>query len=460
MDPQQSSCCGHHFCYKCVHKLPTHSCPLCKERGVQFFKDINFGRKLRETEVYCVNQEAGCLWEGKLGSLKHHLSIDTPEGECKHQLIKCLNFGCNDKVRRSALKIHVSQCQHRLISCKHCGITAEYNKHNPCPMMEVQCPNIGSGCEAKIIPLKLFDHLVECEFREVDCPIVGCDAHMLKKDLSSHMGTCIIDHQLIINRRMKELEQKPTVELQHAKESVIKKLDDKMALLSEELSDKLSDMQSKVERLKGEQLKLSHSIDNAKSTEYFINGLMEIAGKVRKENWRLYLHTVAEFCTQVSPVQPVIVSLQNYSTKLELSLKPGGLSFRTAQFYSSRGYRMFLNINPSSQGSHRGKYLAVFVTITKGDRDDQLVWPYEGQISIKLLNQLYDRDHHIYPKEYFLSRSNPNVRDQCIMKPATGSNQGWGYTDFILSGNLKKSESMPHIQYLVNDSLYFEVNAD
>ena len=461
VDPRQSACCGQHFCYECVCKLSTPYCPLCKESNFHSFKDISFGRKLKETEVYCVNKKAGCLWQGEFGNLQRHLSIDTLEGECKYQPIRCPNFGCNDQVRRSTMKLHASQCPYRPVSCNHCGVTMKHldlNNHNPCPEMQVQCPN--NGCKAKITHLELFDHMAACKFSQVDCPITGCDVHLLKKDLNSHMENYVVNHQLTMNSRMKALEEKHTVDLEQARETMIMKLEGKVAMVNKELSDKLEKLQNKVENLNAEQLKLSNSIDTMKKTEYFIGGLMEIAAKVRAENWRLYLHTIAEFSTQLSFAQSVIVSLQNYSTKFELSSKPGGRSFRTAQFYSSRGYRMYLNINPSSQGSHRGRYLAVFVNIIKGDKDDQLPWPYEGRISIKLLNQLYDRDHHVYPREYFLSRSNPNVEDKCIMKPISGSNQGWGYTDFILSDNLKKSERTPHIQYLVNDSLFFEVNAD
>ena len=460
-DPQQSTCCGQHFCYRCVCKLPTPHCPLCKRSNFRFFKDISFGRKLKEAKVYCVNKKGGCHWQGGFGDLQRHLSIDMLEGECKYQPIKCPNFDCNSQVQRSAMKLHISQCPYRPVSCEHCGVTMKHldlNNHNPCPKMQVRCPN--DGCKAKITHVELFNHMKACEFSEVDCPITGCDVHLLKKDLNSHMETSVVKHQLTMNSHMKELEEKHTEDLEHVRETVIMKLKGEMAMLNKELLDKLEELQSKVENLNAEQLKLSHSIDSMKKTEYFISGLMEIAAKVRAENWRLYLHTIAEFSTQLSSAQLVIVSLQDYSTKLELSSKPGGPSFRTAKFYSNRGYQMYLNINPSSQGSYRGRYLAVFVNITKGNNDDQLLWPYEGQIRIKLLNQLYDEDHHVYPKEYFLSRSNPNVKDQCITKPISGSNQGWGYTDFILSDNLKKSERTPHIQYLVNDSLFFEVNAD
>lgn len=461
-DPQQSACCGQHFCYRCVCELSTPYCPLCKESNFHLFKDISFGRKLKETEVYCVNKKAGCLWQGELGDLQRHLCIKTLDGECKYQPIRCPNFGCNDQVRRLAIKLHISQCPYRPVSCNHCGVTMnqlDLKNHNPCPKMQLQCPN--DGCKAKITHLEFFDHMEACEFIQVDCPIIGCDVHLLKKDFNYHMESYVVKHQLIMNSHLKTLQEKHTVDLEHARETVNMELEGKITMLNKELSDKVEKLQKKVKNLNAEQLKLSNSIDTMKKAEYFVNGLMEIAAKVRAENWRLYLHTIAEFSTQISYAPPTIISLQNYSTKLELSSKPGGFSFRTAQFYSRRGYRMFLNINPSSQGSHRGRYLAVCVHITEGDNDDQLLWPYEGWIKIKLLNQLHDIDHYVYPKEYFLSRNNPNVKYQCIVKPTSGgSNQGWGYTDFILSDNLKKSEKTPHIQYLVNDSLVFEVNAD
>lgn len=463
LNPYQSTCCGQHFCHKCISKSRTtvSYCPWCRRTAFECFNDISFGRRVKETKVYCVNKQPGCSWQGRLGDLQQHLSVDTPEGECKHQLIVCSNVGCNDEVRRSAMKLHLAQCQYRSVTCVDCGIVMRnldmQNTHNPCPKKLSQCPN--NGCKAKIAHLDYFKHLKACEFCVVNCPIVGCDVHLLKKDLKSHMEAFIVSHQLTMNSRMKTLEEKHIVELEHARESLIKKLEGKMAMLNKDLSGKLEKLQNKMEKINAEQLRLSHCVDDTKKMEHFVSGLMEIAAKVRVENWRLYLHTIAEFSTQLSSTQPVIVSLQNYSTKLEQSSKPGGLSFRTAQFYSSRGYRMYLNINPSSQGVHKGKYLAVFINITEGNRDDQLSWPYDGRVRIKLLNQLYDRDHYS-GEEYYLSRHNPSVKYHCIMQPASGSNQGWGYSNFISSEKLKKSESTPHVQYLVNDSLFFEVNAD
>ncbi|XP_065903935.1 TNF receptor-associated factor 6-like [Dysidea avara] len=174
------------------------------------------------------------------------------------------------------------------------------------------------------------------------------------------------------------------------------------------------------------------------------------------------LYLLHEFITQqLDRALPVIVSLQNYSAKLEESSKPGGTSFRTVRFYSHRGYKMYHNINPSSQGTRKDRYLAVFVNITAGENDDKLEWPYDGRVQVKLLNQLYDEGHFMYKKEYYLSRNNPDIKLHCIVKPAGGrSNPGWGYTDFIMSECLKKQEEAPLVQYLVNDKLFFEIDAD
>ena len=69
-------------------------------------------------------------------------------------------------------------------------------------------------------------------------------------------------------------------------------------------------------------------------------------------------------------------------------------SFHTVLFHSRLGYKIFLNINPNSQGTRKCRCFAVLVNITAGENDNEFEWPYDGKVCIRLLNQLYDEGHY------------------------------------------------------------------
>ena len=63
-------------------------------------------------------------------------------------------------------------------------------------------------------------------------------------------------------------------------------------------------------------------------------------------------------------------------------------------FYThSQGYKMCLRVTANGQGSGRGTHITVAVYLMKGEFDDQLEWPFRGDITIQLLNQQGDPGH-------------------------------------------------------------------
>jgi len=458
-DPHQTTCCGQHICCKCSGQVTQPRCPFCKHESFNCFRDINMGRRVDDRKVYCTNKELGCPWLGEHRNLVSHLKPDKVDGSCDFVVVKCPNTGCTQELQRRKLTLHIKECQYRLVTCNTCKrsmtVLDMNNKHIPCPALLVTCPN--SGCKKSLPRLNFSQHLKECEFQLALCPIMGCNEKLQQRQLDNHLKVNITQHQLAMSKQMFLLQEKHQEDLQKTKEE----FEGRLKNVQKKLTSRLEMVQQKLDGLEVMQGQLTKNVDEMKKTEYFISGMTKIAYKLRAENWRLFLHSNAEFITQLDCSLPVIVSLQNYTAKLEESSKPGGTSFRTVRFYSRRGYKMYLNINPSSQGTRKDRYLAVFVNITPGENDDKLEWPYNGKVQIRLLNQLYDKGHYVYKKEYYLSRNNPDVKLHCIERPMNNrSNPGWGYTDFIVSEHLKKQEGTPHIQYLVNDKLFFEIDAD
>ena len=64
-------------------------------------------------------------------------------------------------------------------------------------------------------------------------------------------------------------------------------------------------------------------------------------------------------------------------------------------FYSSdKGYKLQLVVYANGYGSGKGTHLSVCVNLMKGEYDDTLSWPFNGTITVQLLNWSSD-NHHV-----------------------------------------------------------------
>ena len=105
---------------------------------------------------------------------------------------------------------------------------------------------------------------------------------------------------------------------------------------------------------------------------------------------------------------------------------------------------------------HReNKCISVFFYLMRGENDDHLTWPYNGIITISLLNQLNDSEQHTR----VLRLGNSMEHADAVKQPESDKirNEGWGYPEFI---SLSEVENCTvHKQYLMNDTLYFKISA-
>jgi len=128
-------------------------------------------------------------------------------------------------------------------------------------------------------------------------------------------------------------------------------------------------------------------------------------------------------------------------------LKETSQRFYSASFYTCQKYKMraLVDCNGRQQGS--GTHLAVSVEILAGRYDGQLDWPFQGVVSIVLLNQQDDGHHH----EQLLALKSPG----CCAQVGTVAGM-WRYLPLPEVIGDRGGD----VQYLVKDSLYFRVKAD
>ena len=116
--------------------------------------------------------------------------------------------------------------------------------------------------------------------------------------------------------------------------------------------------------------------------------------------------------------------------------KDGNEVFNAPQFSTTDGHSVVIQVHPNGSGSSAGQHLSVIIQVgTSGNRSDinAEVQPFNGNITVHLLNQLTDDNHH--------------------------SRTGRTIAKFIASSKLDLNSSKK-TQYLKDDMLYFKVSVD
>ena len=91
-------------------------------------------------------------------------------------------------------------------------------------------------------------------------------------------------------------------------------------------------------------------------------------------------------------------SKQTLKFKVErfMELKKDGTNnwFSNPFYTRSGGYKMCLEVRASGIGDGAGTHVSVFTHLMRGEFDSDLEWPFRGTITVKIVNQLEDKEHH------------------------------------------------------------------
>ena len=121
----------------------------------------------------------------------------------------------------------------------------------------------------------------------------------------------------------------------------------------------------------------------------------------------------------------------------------------------THGYRMCIKVRAGGCGLGKGTHITVGANLMEGEFDDDLQWPFEGAITIQLLNQLEDSNHHTRTFTFTGTRD-PEVisRVTCM---SSEKRKGFGNQLFIsytqLGLNLESN-----CQFLKDSQLKFRVS--
>ena len=87
---------------------------------------------------------------------------------------------------------------------------------------------------------------------------------------------------------------------------------------------------------------------------------------------------------------PIVFTIDDFSEK-----KRANVEWISPSLYThKRGYKFRLNVHPNGYDTGKGSHLSVYAQLMKGEYDSDLVWPFEGDIRIELLNCKEDENHY------------------------------------------------------------------
>ena len=159
------------------------------------------------------------------------------------------------------------------------------------------------------------------------------------------------------------------------------------------------------------------------------------------------LPPVADNPQDLFNVPPVEFTVTDFLQK-----KKANTIWYSPPFYTHpHGYKMCLQVYVNGRGDGKGTHLSVFVPLMKGEHDEHLEWPFEGEISYQLLNWRENKQHYKETLHF-----NTKHIKHCARVTKEDIRHGRGHSQFISHSSLSYN-STSNTEYLQDDCLQLRV---
>jgi TNF receptor-associated factor 4 len=311
--------------------------------------------------------------------------------------------GCDWVGELRSLDEHLDNCGFTLLPCPNkCSKDdsvvqllrkdLEKHKNKECPRRQYQCPHCKEAGEYQGMITK---HLDECPMVEVPCPKRRCKTHLIRRDLSNHRKECLFEMvpcKFSIIGCTEEVERKD---------------------LEEHEGDSQNHLQLAMNTVQQQQIKIENM--QAQSRE-----------------------------------MPVLYKFTTFNQH-----KIADNKIYSPAFYTSpKGYKMCIRVYPNGSRDGKDTHVSVFASLMNGENDDYLPWPFTGTVTVELLNQLEDKNHHSRSMEF---PSDNDTSQRVVDKVRAGI--GWGWSLYISHSDLGHNIDK-NCQYLKDDRLHFKISVD
>ena len=330
--------------------------------------------------------------------------------------VECNNVsnGCQWTGELRELDAHFQSCDYTLLPCTNeCTNNDQVVKvlrkdlqdhlNSKCPRRQHICPHCEETGEHQKITTT---HLKNCPNAFFPCRNEGCGLTFLRSEISTHQPIC-----------------------------QYKRVPCKYAEVGCEERPLRKDLKS-------------HEEDDQLHLRVTAEAVLELKKELAKQNTQILV--LASMINSLKIKPQVMFQLTEFR-RCKSEKKP----FHSPPFYTSlSGYRMCIRVYANGAGDGRGSHISVFCVIMKGDYDHYLTWPFSGTVTIQLLNQLKDENHHerLFKYRHDQECSKRVFDDQLKI----GKLKDWGKFKYISYDSLDYQPAI-NCQYLKDDSLIFRV---
>ena len=311
---------------------------------------------------------------------------------CQMETVPC-PIGCKEEITRGSLQEHGETCPWRAYQCPHCQFTGTFVKVTTA-------------------------HFTVCEKFPLGCP-AGCGSFHSRGEMAVHLSTC-------------------AEELVPCKYAAIG--------CAEVLKRK--DLQTHLHDEKDYHLEKSMDVvvqlTMIQSTMFATGGAHCDTSHIRFP-FRCWLQNTPT----CYPYPLWIIKIEGFQEKKEKNEE----WFSDPVYSHFGGYKMCVCVYANGHGSGHGTHVSVYITLMRGDNDDNLKWPFKGTIRVSLLNQL-ENGQHVTQNVFFPAS---NIPKDVSGRVTDGERaKGWGLPQFIPHQDLI-CEGHRACQYLKDNTLFFRV---
>ena len=423
-----------HLKSKCPKRA--YECQHCREKGTYASITEDHDEVCDKKLVPCPNEESGCPLSMERGKTKQHVRsvCDYTEVACAYE-----SLGCGVRMLRKDIKKHQENDDkvHLHLSLQTVCVLKEQHK------------TLSEG-EALVFKLSGYASKKENneEFKSIPFYVTPGGYKMcIIVDASGDgagAGTDVSVFTELLEGRYDDQLHWPFLGI--ITYELLNQLADDKHYSRIILFDADDDMQ--VGSVRGNIKFLPHSsLDPATKTQYLLDDTLYFRVSVTVDNHKPWLvctdkinmdstRTIKDNKT-LKDGGPMVFKMTGYNAR-----KATDDVFCSNSFYTSPGgYKMCIQVIPNGNETFHGTYVSVHAALLEGAYDASLSWPFVATVTITLLNQLTDDNHHI------LSMECENLK--------VGSRRGYPY--FISHAALPYN-SVKNTQYLKNDTLYFRTS--
>ena len=328
-------------------------------------------------------------------------------------VVKCekAREGCEWEGEIRSLDQHKSTCLHVPVPCpRECDVGSvlrgdlQSHLRDYCSQRDYECPHcLQMGRYRECVT----SHLQDCPMVLTECPNEGCEEMLCSSLILLHVADCPLT---VLQCRYSEVGckvQLPRRDLEEHEQH------DRLHL--QVATKKIAALQNEMDKL------TKHSHNKIIALQSGITQLTAALQNTLKDNLLTFKITD---CKKKSDLNPVFYSPPFYT--------------------SSEGYRMKIIVDINGVGDGEGTHISVYVRLMRGDYDEKLNWPFIGEVTITLLNQLEDAGHY---------KRTIDITSEINLLVGTG----WGNPCFIHRRALRYNQTN-YTQYLKDNTLYFRVS--